>query len=150
MILKAKNKKIMKYNTTAQVIACIDGDTPNPIISNLFADFSGELMQRTPGNNKSQAEKRLQAKTGSTTARQANSKPSPKQASKAHAVTPDIEIIQYSDRAIAVIGNTYPIKGQLMEIGGKFNAHLKHQGQQVTGYIFSKKHELKIKTTFEI
>ena len=35
-----------------------------------------------------------------------------------------VQIIEYSDKAIAVIGNTYPIKDKLKELGGKFNKFL--------------------------
>jgi hypothetical protein len=47
----------------------------------------------------------------------------------------EIQIIDYSERAIAVIGDTKPIKDQLKEIGGKFNFRLSCGA----GWIFSKK-----------
>lgn len=36
----------------------------------------------------------------------------------------EIQIIEYSDKAIAVIGNTKPIKDTLKELGGRFNFRL--------------------------
>lgn len=39
--------------------------------------------------------------------------------------TGPVEIVQYSERAIAVFGNTKPIKDHLKAAGGKFNAFLK-------------------------
>ncbi|PXV66842.1 hypothetical protein CLV62_104103 [Dysgonomonas alginatilytica] len=47
----------------------------------------------------------------------------------------DIQIIDYSEKAFALIGETKPIKEQLGNLGGKFNKHLKC-GE---GWIFSKK-----------
>jgi len=47
----------------------------------------------------------------------------------------EIQIIDYSEKAIAVIGNTKPIKDQLKAIGGKFNFRLSCGA----GWIFSKK-----------
>jgi len=47
----------------------------------------------------------------------------------------EIQIVDYSERAIAVIGDTKPIKDQLKEIGGKFNFRLSCG----PGWIFSKK-----------
>lgn len=35
-----------------------------------------------------------------------------------------VQIIEYSDKALAVIGNTYPIKDKLKGLGGKFNKFL--------------------------
>lgn len=36
----------------------------------------------------------------------------------------EIQIIDYSEKAIAVIGDTKPIKDKLKELGGKFNFRL--------------------------
>lgn len=47
----------------------------------------------------------------------------------------EIQIIDYSEKAIAVIGNTKPIADKLQEIGGRFNSHLSCG----PGWIFSKK-----------
>lgn len=46
----------------------------------------------------------------------------------------EIQIVDYSDKAIAVIGDTKPIKDQLKKIGGKFNFRLSCG----PGWIFSK------------
>lgn len=45
-----------------------------------------------------------------------------------------VEILEYSEKAIAVIGDTKPIKDQLKELGGKFNFRLSCGA----GWIFSK------------
>ena len=43
-------------------------------------------------------------------------------------------IVEYSEKAIAVYGNTKPIKDKLKELGGRFNPHLKDGA----GWVFSK------------
>lgn len=45
-----------------------------------------------------------------------------------------IQVIEYSEKAIAVIGETFPVKDKLKEMGGKFNKYLKCG----PGWIFSK------------
>lgn len=47
----------------------------------------------------------------------------------------NIQIVDYSEKAIAVIGNTKPLKDKLYELGGRYNKYLKC-GE---GWIFSKK-----------
>lgn len=46
-----------------------------------------------------------------------------------------MEIVDYSEKAIAVTGNTKPHKDALKRLGGKFNPYLKCGA----GWIFSKK-----------
>lgn len=51
-------------------------------------------------------------------------------------VTPGkVQIIDYSEKAVAVIGETYPIREKLKELGGRFNRNLSCGA----GWIFSKK-----------
>ena len=47
-------------------------------------------------------------------------------------------IVDYSERAIAVFGDTKPIKDALLALGGRFNARLTHDGQKKAGWIFQK------------
>lgn len=39
--------------------------------------------------------------------------------------SPEIKVIRYSDKSIAVIGETTPIRHHLYALGGKFNMFLK-------------------------
>lgn len=50
----------------------------------------------------------------------------------------DIILIDYSEKAIAVIGNTYEIKEALKNLGGKFNKFLTVEGEKKAGWIFNK------------
>ena len=56
-----------------------------------------------------------------------------------------ISIVNYSEKAIAVFGNTKEIKDHLLSIGGKFNPSLKQNEERVAGWIFpsSKREEVK-------
>lgn len=50
-----------------------------------------------------------------------------------------LEMVDYSDKAIAVFGDTKAIKEQLKELGGRFNPSLNYNGEKRAGWIFSKK-----------
>ena len=52
-----------------------------------------------------------------------------------------LTLIDYSEKALAVCGDTKPVKEQLKAIGGRFNAYLIHPatGEKFAGWIFSKK-----------
>lgn len=65
---------------------------------------------------------------------------------------PSVYIVDYSDKAIAVFGDTYPIKDQLKEIGGgRFNKFLKDpdSGDRKAGWIFSKKKRDEVEKVIE-
>lgn len=52
-----------------------------------------------------------------------------------------VELVEYSERSVAVFGQTQPYKSHFMDIGGKFNPALTKQGQKQPGWIFSKKQQ---------
>lgn len=49
----------------------------------------------------------------------------------------NIQIINYSDKCVAVIGETKPIKDQLKSMGGRFNPRLTVGEEQVSGWVFN-------------
>lgn len=51
----------------------------------------------------------------------------------------NVKVLEYSEKCIAVIGDTKPIKEELKAIGGKFNPYLKHDGLTVAGWVFGLK-----------
>ncbi len=57
-----------------------------------------------------------------------------------------LELISYSTKSVAVIGNTKPIKEELKELGGRFNPKLKCGA----GWIFPKSKETLIKKIFNL
>lgn len=50
-----------------------------------------------------------------------------------------MEVVDYSEKAIAVFGDTKAIKDQLKGLGGRFNPSLNYNGEKRAGWIFSKK-----------
>jgi hypothetical protein len=49
----------------------------------------------------------------------------------------DFIIVDYSEKALAVFGDTRPVKDQLKALGGRFNPKLTHEGEKQAGWIFS-------------
>lgn len=56
-----------------------------------------------------------------------------------------LEIVDYSEKAIAVFGDTKAIKDQLKDLGGRFNPALKYDGEKRAGWIFSKEQADKVR-----
>lgn len=48
------------------------------------------------------------------------------------------QLVDYSEKSVALFGETKQIKDQLKELGGRFNRNLKWQDQTKPGWIFSK------------
>jgi len=59
---------------------------------------------------------------------------------------PSLRLIDYSERAFALIGDTKKIREKLKSMGGRFNARLSCGA----GWVFSKKHEAEIRKAFAI
>ena len=76
------------------------------------------------------------------------------QADNVHAasdtVTGDFIIVDYSEKALAVFGDTRPIKDQLLALGGRFNPKLSHNGGKEAGWIFSKSKENELQNLLTI
>lgn len=51
-----------------------------------------------------------------------------------------IEIIDYSEKAIAIKGDTRAFKDVLVKLNGKWNNNLRHGNSKFSGWILSKKH----------
>lgn len=68
------------------------------------------------------------------------------EAKEVEAVTVEVlEIVDYSEKAIAVFGDTKAVKDQLKELGGRFNPSLNYNGEKRAGWIFSKKQADKVR-----
>ena len=61
--------------------------------------------------------------------------------------TLNLEIVEYSEKAIAVFGDTKPIKDVLKGLNGLFRANLTHNGERRAGWIYSRKQEQKVRET---
>ena len=64
--------------------------------------------------------------------------------------TGNFTIVDYSVKAIAVFGDTRPIKDQLNAIGGRFNTKLTHKGVKTAGWVFSKTKEQDVRNLLNI
>lgn len=56
-----------------------------------------------------------------------------------------LEIVDYSEKSIAVFGDTKAIKDQLKDLCGRFNPALNYNGEKRAGWIFSKKQTDKVR-----
>ena len=65
-------------------------------------------------------------------------------------ITGSFIIVDYSEKAIAVFGDTRPIKDRLLSIGGRFNAKLTHEGVKTAGWVFSKTKEQELRNLLTI
>lgn len=59
--------------------------------------------------------------------------------------TETLQLVSYSEKAIAVFGDTKPLKEKLKALGGRFNPFLQQNGEKVAGWIFSKTKEDELK-----
>lgn len=71
--------------------------------------------------------------------------PNESKAAEPVAVPEGLEIVDYSENAIAVFGETKSIKDELKKLGGKFNPALKNNGEKRAGWIFPKKQADKVR-----
>jgi hypothetical protein len=61
------------------------------------------------------------------------------------AITGNFEIVNYSDKAVAVFGDTRAVKDTLKALGGRFNPKLSHEGGKRAGWIFQKTKEQELR-----
>ena len=54
-------------------------------------------------------------------------------------------LVNYSDKAIALFGDTKPIKDLLSDLGGRFNSRLTRNGAKCAGWIFQKAKEAQVR-----
>ena len=58
----------------------------------------------------------------------------------------DLQLVEYSEKAVAIIGNTRKYSERLKDLGGRFNGKLKCGA----GWIFSKKKEVELRKAFAL
>ncbi len=59
----------------------------------------------------------------------------------AEPITGDFTIVDYSEKAVAIFGDTRTIKEQFSALGGRFNMYLTLNGKKCAGWIFQKSKE---------
>ena len=65
-------------------------------------------------------------------------------------ITGNFIIVDYSEKAIALFGDTKSVKDNLKELGGRFNPKLTHEGEKKAGWIFSKSKENELRNLLTI
>jgi hypothetical protein len=65
-------------------------------------------------------------------------------------VAGDFVIVDYSEKAIAVFGDTRPVKDELKALGGRFNPKLTYEGGKRAGWIFSKVREQEVRNLLTV
>ena len=60
------------------------------------------------------------------------------------------EIVDYSEKAIALFGDTKEIKDLLKAMGGKFNPRLAYNNEKQAGWIFSKTKKEELNTVLNL
>lgn len=60
------------------------------------------------------------------------------------------EIVDYSEKAVALFGDTKAIKDLLSAMGGKFNPRLTHNNEKRAGWIFSKTKREELNTILKL
>ena len=66
------------------------------------------------------------------------------------AVADDFTIVDYSEKAIAVFGDTKPVKDLLKTSGGRFNRILTHENEKKAGWVFPKSKEQEVRNLLNI
>lgn len=61
-----------------------------------------------------------------------------------------VEIIDYSDKSVAVFGDTKPIKDTLKQLGGRFNPALNRDGEKCAGWVFPKTKEADLRAALRV
>ena len=65
--------------------------------------------------------------------------------------TKTVRIINYSDKAIAVFGETKPFKEQFKQMWGRYNKFLTNEnGEKENGWVFSKKRREQVEQTINV
>lgn len=68
-------------------------------------------------------------------------KPAAKKAEKPESEGIEIEVVDYSEKAIALFGTTKPFAKELAALKGRFNRFLTRNGEKQPGWIFAKTRE---------
>ena len=69
----------------------------------------------------------------------------PQQEQEQTTIQGEFILVDYSEKAIALFGDTKPIKDALSDLGGRFNSRLTHNGQKRAGWIFQKAKEAQVR-----
>ena len=68
----------------------------------------------------------------------------------AETVTGDFNIVDYSEKALAVFGDTKAVKNELKALCGRFNPKLTYNGRKAAGWIFQKSRKQELRNLLNI
>lgn len=71
-------------------------------------------------------------------------------ATPSETITGEFQIVDYSDKAIAVFGDTKAIRDALRALGGRFNMYLTLNGIRTAGWVFQKSKESELRALLAI
>ena len=73
--------------------------------------------------------------------------PSPERTQEAGPITVqgDFILTNYSEKAVALFGDTKPIKDALSDLGGRFNGRLTYRGEKCAGWVFPNAKEMQVR-----
>jgi histone H4 len=63
--------------------------------------------------------------------------------------TEDAYMVDYSDKSVAVLGNSTDYRNRLLELGGKYNRNLNYDGVKQHGWIFTKNKKSQVEKILE-
>ena len=108
--------------------------------------YSGWIIQKVPVGDR----ERTIREFGYTAGDEANirlkapaAEPNPEDGQ--NVIKGEFMIVDYSEKAIALFGDTRPIKDALAALGGRFNSRLTHEGGKRAGWIFPKTRSERVK-----
>lgn len=108
--------------------------------------YSGWIIQKVPVGDR----ERTIREFGYTAGDEANirlkapaAEPNPEDGQ--NVIKGEFMIVDYSEKAIALFGDTRPIKDALAALGGRFNSRLTHEGGKRAGWIFPKTRSEQVK-----
>lgn len=106
--------------------------------------YHGWIIEKEPIYNREQAIKSFAYAAGSEDniriKKTDDTPPSDKNGTSKNGCT----LVEYSEKAVAVFGETRAIKDELKAMGGKFNSRLTFNGKRLAGWIFSKSQEQRL------
>lgn len=116
----------------------------------VLAGFIAKNTELQPIEKPAKAAKAKAAKAKAKTAKAKTAKAAKAaETEQAKAAEAFVELVNYSEKSVAVIGESKPIKDLLIELKGRFNRFLVVNGEQTPGWIFSKKREKDVKAAIK-
>ena len=137
-------KKRLEAMTAIGIICSNFNKTRNKYSNAVFVEgFTPELQAKLDKERAEEDARERAFYSQQSTSKEKDKQPAQKQDST---INGEFKIIDYSERAIALVGDTKPIADKLKELGGRFNPRLSCGA----GWIFSKRKEQELRNLLNI